>query len=74
MGDTDPTVVHVQVDGDAEAMNEVYNYITDKPIDGYEFIITDTDVSVSTAVDMDGLADEVPNSVAERLETGDTDE
>ena len=68
MSDDKPQLVHIEVDGPPERVNEWTRLIQDNSLDGYEFIVSDSDGTVRSIVERDELVEDIANAVANRLE------
>lgn len=67
MTDQKPQLVHIEVDGPPEVVNEWTRLVKENPLDGYEFVVTDSDGTVRSVVERDALVEDIADAVAERV-------
>ena len=63
-----PTLVHIEVDAPPEQVHEWTKLVQNKPLDGYEFIVTDGDGTVRSVVKREELVEDIANAVVKQLE------
>jgi len=64
-----PTLVHIEVDGPTEEVEEWHKMIQQYPHDNYEFIVSPKgDTESHTVVDRDALVEDIADRVVEKLE------
>ena len=63
-----PTLVHIEVDGSPEQVNEWTKLVQNNPLDGYEFIVTGGDGTVRSVVKRDELVEDIASAVVKQLE------
>ena len=64
--DGHPQLVHIEVDGPPEQVDEWTRLVQENPLDGYEFVVTDETGTVRSVVRRDELVADIADAVAER--------
>lgn len=62
-----PQLVHIEVDGSPEQIDEWAELVKDNPLPGYEFVVTGEEGTIRSVVDRDELVEDIATAVAEKL-------
>lgn len=68
MSEDTPQLVHIEVDGPPEHVDEWTQAVRRNPLPGYEFIVSDADGTVRSVLDRDELVADIATAVVDKLE------